>query len=376
MREKILSLLMFLVVFGVIVLLTFGGVRYFLHQRSRESGKEVSLGSLEDLVLGAYLYLRRDEIAQPAGMDDTPVAFTIEPGETAGQIAARLEQLGLVSDANLFRLLVRYRAVGDKLEAGEFELRANMTMEEIITCLQRGRPGEMEVTIPEGWRIEQIAEMLAEQTEIDGDELLALAREGKFDRHFLSEHAADATLEGFLFPDTYRLPEDARASDLLWRMLDDFDRRFTSEMQQRASERGMTIYEVITLASIVEREAVIPEERPLIASVYLNRLAATDKEPWGYLQADPTVQYALGQPGQWWEPLTPEEYRSVDSPYNTYLHPGLPPGPICSPGLSSIQAVLWPAETNYLFFQAKGDGSHIFAETYEEHLENQKRLQQ
>lgn len=133
----------------------------------------------------------------------------------------------------------------------------------------------------------------------------------------------------------------------------------------------MSIYEVVTLASIVEREAVVDEERPIIASVYLNRL-----NRGMYLQSDPTVQYAKGysaESGRWWNPMIQEEAQSVDSPYNTFLYPGLPPGPICSPGLASIQAVLYPADTPYLFFFSKGDGTHAFSKTYEEHLENMRR---
>jgi UPF0755 protein len=136
-----------------------------------------------------------------------------------------------------------------------------------------------------------------------------------------------------------------------------------------AAAQGLTFYQVLTTASIVEREAVVPDERPTIASVYLNRI-----QQEMYLQADPTVQYAMGyQPdsGQWWKtPVTLEEYQNVNSPYNTYLNPGLPPGPICSPGAKSIDAVLQPAQTSYLFFVARGDGSHVFAETYEEHERN------
>ena len=157
-------------------------------------------------------------------------------------------------------------------------------------------------------------------------------------------------------------------------MLANFDRRFTPEMRQMAAERRMTIYQVVTLASIVEREAVIAEERPIIAGVFLNRLAKGMT-----LDACPTVQYALGyqeETGQWWKtPLSLEELDQVNSPYNTYLHPGLPPGPICNPGLASILAVLQPAETDYLYFLAKGDGSHAFAKTFEEHLQNRQRYQ-
>ena len=158
-------------------------------------------------------------------------------------------------------------------------------------------------------------------------------------------------------------------------MLADFDERFTAEMRQATVEREMTIYQVVTLASIVEREAVVAEERPIIAGVFLNRL-----EKGMSLESCPTVQYALGyqeDAAQWWKtPVTLEEFDHVDSPYNTYLNPGLPPGPICNPGLASIQAVLEPVKSDYLYFLAKGDGSHAFAKTFEEHLQNQQKYQQ
>ena len=157
-------------------------------------------------------------------------------------------------------------------------------------------------------------------------------------------------------------------------MLDTMQSRLPAGWEGMAAAQNLNFYQVLTLASIVEREAVVAEERPIIASVYLNRI-----KKYMYLQADPTVQYAMGfQPesGQWWKtPVTLEEYQNVNSPYNTYLYPGLPPGPICSPGASSIVAVLQPAQTSYLFFLARGDGTHVFAETWEEHQRNVQQYQ-
>lgn len=334
--------------------------------------------TVDEFLLGVYLAFRQEDISRPASDDPTPVIFIVQPGETASDIALRLKRLGLITDAELFRLLARYRKADSKLEAGRYELCANMTMEEIIEALQHGRLEEVVVTIPEGWRAEQIAEMLAEEVGLDKEEFLALVRsetyEPGLEYDFLQDRPPGAGLEGYLFPDTYYLPAHPSALDIVERMLANFDRRFTPEMRQMAAERGMTIYEVVTLASIVEREAVVAEERSLIAGVFLNRLAKGMP-----LDACPTVQYALGyqeEAGQWWKtPLTLEELEQVNSPYNTYLHPGLPPGPICNPGLASILAVLQPAETDYLYFLAKGDGSHAFAETFEEHLQNQQRYQ-
>jgi UPF0755 protein len=333
-------------------------------------------GALDDLLLRIYLAFHQGDISKPASDDPTPVVFVVEPGETAGDIALRLKRLGLITDAELFRQLAHYEKADSKLEAGRYELRANMTMGEIIEALQHGRLQEIAVTIPEGWRAEQIAEMLAEEVGVDNEEFLDLVAQGRryFDYEFLQDRPPEAGLEGFLFPDTYLLPIQPTALDTIERMLANFDQRFTVEMRQAAVEQEMTIYQVVTLASIVEREAVVAEERPVIAGVFLNRL-----EEGMNLDSCPTVQYALGyqeDAGQWWKtPLTLEELDHVNSPYNTYLHRGLPPGPICNPGLASIQAVLEPVETDYLYFLAKGDGSHAFATTFEEHLQNQQKYQ-
>ncbi|MCD6291076.1 MAG: endolytic transglycosylase MltG, partial [Anaerolineae bacterium] len=318
--------------------------------------------------------------SRPASNARVKVLFTIEPGETAAQIAERLQQEGLITDAGLFRLYIRHQGIDSKLEAGEFELSPSMTIPEIAQALQQARAEEIVVTIPEGLRAEEIAEILEKKKVTDGDAFLALVREGNPTNvglpsyEFLSDRPPGASLEGYLFPDTYRFPANAQPAEVLRMFLDNFGRRVTPELRKEAVDKGLSLYKVLTIASIVERETALPEERPIIASVYLNRLAKGM-----YLNADPTVQYAMGyQPdtGQWWKtPVTLEEYRSVISPYNTYLNPGLPPGPICSPGLSAIEAVIRPAKTDYLYFVAKGDGSHAFARTLKEHEANIKRYQ-
>jgi UPF0755 protein len=378
--KNILRFLLFLIALLAVGVIVIGSGWYVFTQGLSSGGTEVSrpseggeATSIKNVLIGLYLQYRQGDLDRPASYADTPVTFVVEPGESAATIAARLEELGLVTDGELFRMFIRYHEIDANLEAGEYVLRPNMTMAEIAETLQHARIEEVTVTIPEGWRAEQVAQMLAKENIVDGDEFLALVRGGKFDYSLLRERPEESSLEGFLFPETYRIPAQAEAQDLIERMLSTLEERFTPEMRRLAAERGMTIYEVITLASIVEREAVIAEEQPLIAGVFLNRL-----EQDMYLRADPTVQYAKGYDattGQWWPPVTPEDWEGVDSPYSTYLYPGLPPGPICSPGLSAIQAVLEPADTEYLFFLAKGDGSHAFATTYEEHLQNQELYQ-
>ncbi len=186
------------------------------------------------------------------------------------------------------------------------------------------------------------------------------------------------TLEGYLFPDTYRLPSRAVPADLIRRMLDNFERRVTDDVMTPARQAGRSLDQVVTMASIVEREAQRVDERPLVASVYWNRVsgACSGQTGGAYLQADPTVQYAAGHAGEWWwKPPSVEAYQTVQSPYNTYLRPGLPPSAIASPGVSAIQAAADPAKTQYCFFVAAGDGSHVFASTLAEHQVNIAKYQ-
>lgn len=329
------------------------------------------LSSPEDLAVGAYLEAHATELEQPAGSDDTPVTFVVQSGESAATIANRLERKGLISDAELFRRYMQYHGLDAGIEAGEFTLRQTMTIPEIAQALQTGRRPEQTITIQEGLRLEQVAAKVAEQTTISEENFLQLATSGWQDAYsfdFLSTIPPTATLEGFLYPETYRLPEDATADDLVGRMLETFDARVTPAIQAITTTGSTTsLYDTVTLASIVEREAVLDEERPIIAGVYQNRLEAG----WT-LDACPTVQYAIGSSGNWWPPFTLEATKT-DSVYNTYRNKRLPPSPICSPGLASIKAAANPADTDYFFFLVdctKDDGSHLFAETQEEHNAN------
>ena len=359
----------------IAVVVAVGSVSLFL-RRSAPGGAGVSLSmcglsSPNDLMIGLYLDARAAELEQQAGSDDTPVTFVVDPGETAVEIADRLRTAGLISDAELFRRYVQYHGLDAGIEVGEFTLRQTMTIPEIAQALQKGQRPEQVVTVQEGLRLEQVAAVVAEQTGISAAEFLALATVGWRDAglafDFLADLPPGATLEGFLFPETYRLPEDATAGDLLERMLETFEERVSPEMRAAAANRGLAVHQLVTLASIVEREAVLDDERPLIAGVYANRL-----ESGWFLGACPTVQYALGAPAEWWPQLTLEN-TEMDSPYNTYRNLGLPPGPICSAGLASLQAAAFPADTDYFFFLADcttEDGSHMFAVTEGEHLAN------
>jgi UPF0755 protein len=312
--------------------------------------------------------------------------FTIESGTPARIVGQQLEQVGLIRDATLFEAYVRVNGLDGRLAAGTSTLAPSMTLREIADTLTSPRAAAISITIPEGWRVEQTADYLSRDDRLGAAEAARYREQAVAGdltgldpaRHpFLQDRPAGASLEGYLFPDTYLLPANApTAIDVLSRQFDTFAQRILP-LYLEAQENGrtqLTLHEVLTIASIVEREAVVAEERPAIAGVYLNRLAIGMK-----LDADPTVQYAMGyQPatGQWWKtPVFLEEYSSVDSPYNTYLYVGIPPGPIAAPGLSSIRAVLYPEQHDYLYFVALPDGSgrHVFAQNYDEHLDNVRR---
>jgi UPF0755 protein len=377
--KKVARVLLFLVTIGV---LAFAANKVIQMAGGRGQGRTVdqfslcSLGAPEEIYIESYIQLHAEELEQPAGTDDTPVTFSVDPGETAGEVAQRLEEAELISDDELFRRYLQYEGLDAGLEVGTYTLRQTMTIPEIAHTLQSGRLEQQSLTIREGLRLEQIAAGVASQTNVAEEDFLALVtagwREAGFDGYaFLSDLPETATLEGFLFPDTYQLSEEATAYEVVNRMLTTFDERVTPAIRASAANQGLNVYELITLASIVEREAVVAEERPVIAGVYVNRL-----ESGWLLNADPTVQYALGfqeSSGDWWKrPLYLDDLE-VDSPYNTYQHTGLPPSPICSPGLASIQAAAQPADTEYFYFMADchtNDGSHLFAVTEEEHYAN------
>lgn len=377
--RAIIRFVIFIVAIAAIVVILGAGYWAFSNQRS-ETAAAISVGTtsglrspenIEDFFVGLYLQSQAELINTPVSDDPSPVPFTVAVGETAVSVANKLYEQNLISDPDVFRRFLSYNGLDASLEAGDYELRRNMTMREIAETLQKANFEEVSVTIPEGWRAEQVAELLTQQQIMDGTAFLAAVRQGVGVEHpLLADRPAGASYEGYLFPDTYRLPIKATPEDLIQRMVENMAGKIPPNALDLAAGQGYTFYEMLTIASIVEREAVVAAERPTIASVYLNRLAQGM-----YLQADPTVQYAMGyqtDSGQWWKtPVTLDEYSQVSSPYNTYLNPGLPPGPIASPGASSIIATLQPEQTDYIFFMGcGGEGAHLFANNYETHQQN------
>ena len=372
--SQLLRLLIAVVAISILVIVLGGSLWYVIdsnRQTAPDEGYEITPSRLEKAVIGLYLRYRADDVAQPSSDSDRQVPFVVTPGESVTTVAYHLERLGLVSDPELFRRVVQYEDADGDIQVGVYTLRPNMTMYEIMAELQHGRIPTTTVTIPEGWRAEEIAALLEELGITTAAEFMSAVTSGRSDYSFLRDRpaTASASIEGFLFPDTYQLPTTATADAVIDILLQNWERRISSELRAKAAEQGKTLYQVVTLASIVEREAVLADEQALIAGVYWNRI-----ESGMYLQSDPTVQYAKGydpETGRWWNPMIQEEAITVVSPYNTFLNPGLPPSPICNPGAGAIAAAIEPEASEYLFFYARGDGSHAFAVTYEEHLANE-----
>lgn len=338
-------------------------------------------GAGGDRVLQTYLSANEDALYLPASVDNSPVRFVVEPGTPARTIGRQLVEAGLITDDLLFEAYVRVNGLASALEAGTFILNPSMTMVEIAEILQDAESSSVTITIPEGWRLEQQAEYLAEAEILDEEQAAAYLNQALTgdltgldpSRYpFLQERPAGTSLEGYLFPDTYRFVKGTKPHDIISRMLDNFDRQLTPELRAQADAQKRTIHQVVTLASIVEREAQKAEERATVAGVYVNRL---DREM--PLQADPTVQYGIGKPDNWWpKDATLANGLRQPGPFNTYLSPGLPPAPIANPGLASLKAAVQPEKHEFLYFVAKGDGSHAFAKTLDEHNANVRRFSQ
>ena len=307
-------------------------------------------------------------LTSPLNRSGTEQPFTVEEGESVNSIASRLEVAEIIRSANAFRAYLIYSGLDTTIQSGEYKLSPAMSAIEIARKLQDATPTEVTFVILPGWRMEEIAESLTTSgLTFSPEEFLTAARAPHKDFDFL---ATATTTEGFLYPDSYIVPRGVDANTFVNGLLRNFTLHLTLDLSNEYKRKGLSVYQAVTIASIVEREAVKDEEKPLIASVYLNRLKINMK-----LDADPTVQYALGfsplQQSWWTTPLSLIDLQ-VNSPYNTYVNAGLPPTPISNPSIAAMRAVAFPAETNYLYFRAKCDGSdlHEFSETFDEHLKN------
>ena len=295
-----------------------------------------------------------------------PERVTLPPGSTFTAVTDSLVAHGVVSSRLLFKLLARVRGVDRSVHAGVYEFAPHLSAWRVLGVLAAGKTAAVRFTVPEGLTILDVAALAAERLKVPESTVLAAARDGRAASALLGFRVS--SFEGFLRPETYALPPGIRADELMRLMTNAFTTAWEPAWTTRLDSIGMSELQLVTLASIVEGEARVDGEREMIAGVYLNRLRIGRA-----LQADPTVQYAIAlATGRRKPRLYVKDYQFV-SPYNTYLHPGLPPGPVNSPSRRSLEASLYPAKVPYLYFVAGPDGRHLFARTYEEHLSNVAR---
>lgn len=301
------------------------------------------------LILGVTLIWYQHSLSPVNNQDNTPIAFSISKGQSAKEIANQLQQKGLIRSPVAFFVYIRLTGLTTKIQAGNYHLKKTASTPEIAYELTHGTTDKW-ITLLEGWRAEEIADVIAQNFNIPQSEFLKLAK------------------EGYLFPDSYLIPQETNAQEIINIILDNFQKKVTPEIIAKGQNQGLTLDQIITLASIIEREARQDQDRPIVADILIKRL----KNNWP-LQADATIQYALGyQPQEktWWRKNLTKEDLEIDSPYNTYKYLGLPPTPISNPGLASIQAVVNPQPTDYWFYLSDKNGFLHFAKTHAQHEEN------
>ena len=321
-------------------------------------------------VYSVQLLLQKDSLIQPVDPAGAQKAIQIQAGESVGAIALELESEGVIRDAGSFRLYLIYAGLDKGIQAGSHQLSPAQNALEIAGAIQDATPKILSIKILPGWRLEEIAAALPlNGFSMTAEDFLAAAR-GLKGTSVLPGNPDTRGVEGYLFPDTYSIKRDAGSAEILAVMLQNFDNQVTPEIRNGFESQGMTLGQAVILASMVQKEAVVSDEMPVIASVFYNRLQNGMR-----LESDPTAQYALGYIASqktWWKnPLNQSDLK-VNSPYNTYIVTGLPPGPICDPGLAALKAVAFPAQTSYYYFRARCDGSgrHNFSATYDEHIKN------
>ena len=292
-------------------------------------------------------------------VEERRINIKIQEGLSTAEIAERLAEKGVIGSSLKFRILARLRGYDDKLRPGSYSFTADMSDDEVFAKLLTGEKKLIKFTVPEGFGVKEIAERLYNLDLVNREDFLEAAENFAPYDYMRKRKDVFFAAEGFLFPDTYTVESDMEIDELLDLMASTFDQQLKPEMRVAAEKMGLSVYDLITLASLVEREVRYPEDRPIVAQVLLKRLKMNMP-----LQTDATLQYLMDAPK---EEVSIEDTQ-IDSPYNTYQHVGLPPGPIANPGMASIEAVLHPAETDYLYFVADRQGHNHYAYTYEEHL--------
>jgi len=287
----------------------------------------------------------------------------IPKGYSLKKIARLLNEENLIKNYSIFITSAYLRGISNKLKSGEYELSTDMTPLEIMEKLYKGEIVYYKITIPEGYNIKNIANLLEKNELINKEKFISLTQ----DREFLSSLGIKAiSLEGYLFPDTYYFSKGMTEEEMINKMIESLNNLFTEKLQKRLQDLNFTIHKILTLASLIEKEVQIDSERKLVSAVFHNRLKSNM-----LLQSDPTVIYVLED----FDGNLKKQDLSYDSPYNTYLYPGLPPTPIANPGTDSIMAALYPADVDYLYFVSKNNGEHHFSSTFKEHNEAVKKYQ-
>ncbi len=318
-------------------------------------------------VLGAIVALIAIAETRPyKGYAGSEQFVEIPQGAGPASIGKRLVDAGIIRDALGFRFEIARTRTGRRLQAGEYRFDRPMTVNEVVSKLARGEVYLIPITFREGLTLREMATVFESKGLGSAADFSAAADDAQLIRDL---DPAAGNLEGYLFPDTYSTARHTTAADLVPRMVAGFEKALTPEVRAAASARGLSVRALVTLASIVEKETGKAEERPLVAAVYSNRLRIGMP-----LQCDPTVIYALQLADRYQGNLTRDNMQ-IDSPYNTYRYAGLPPGPIANPGRASLEAAAHPAEVPYLYFVARGDGSHVFATSLEEHNRNVDEFQ-
>lgn len=297
------------------------------------------------------------------------IMVAIPQQATAGLVGKILENEGLVRSSLAFRLYARWKGMDSRIMAGQYRLSSGLTTPQIMMELVKGRPAFQSITVPEGFNTVQVADLLAAKGLVNQESFISVIADQKFPYSFISNLPKDEKrLEGYLFPDTYNFNMGDSESTIIDTMLKRFEKEIVElDYAAQAEKNGVTLHQAVTIASLIEREAMADEERPIIAGVIYNRLKISMP-----LQIDATIQYALGEN----KPELSYKDLEVDSPYNTYRHYGLPPGPIAMPGRSSLLAAVNPANTDYIYYVAKPDGFHAFATTLAQHNVNKEMYQQ
>jgi UPF0755 protein len=322
-------------------------------------------------MIGLGLYVQRATQPMPVS---SPRTILVAPGTSPSKIADLLEREGLIYNAQIFTYYLKYKQQGSKFQAGSYEMAPGMSIDAIIDTLNKGlivKEQGIKLTVPEGYTVKQIAEKVNQQFGVDSSVFLQEAEQhGNFTARVFTQipdHSQlRSRLEGYLFPETYEWNADIKVKDMLDKMMLELDKKLASlpsNWEQTLEARGESLHQMLTIASLIEREAVLDEERPLISGIIQNRLKKKME-----LQIDATVQYLFDKPKE----RLFEKDLQIDSPYNTYSHKGLPPGPIASPSLASIKAAIFPVESPYFFYVTKKDGTkaHYFAENFEQHQKN------